>query len=318
MFEEVPRGRRGLAASLGVGQLTARRIVLGPFVIGGSVILAAVGGSVAVAATVLTASTIRASDTPPHPHPSPVVITTASSAGRPSAHRAVPSASATPTSPTAVPAQPSAPGVGGSLNGGGATDGGGPTEAVAPIQSSSDRLGRTGSAANAPSLTSSPTASIGTGSAGAPSTSPSPTASPAGNATVYVSGWNANTKQLIFEFAAVSQGTGPQHSDVYSIASSHQYTASLASDLRVVSGGLLCPPAGSTCTVDQLIAGTAQGFYAVVAVDPSAAVHEVSERDNQTQNSPPAPSASPSSPPTPGPQVSIQPASRPTASQPTA
>ena len=73
MFEEVPRTRRGLVAYLGVSQLTTRRIVLGPFVIGGGVVLAAIGGSVAVAATVFTASTIRASDVPPHPH-QPIVV----------------------------------------------------------------------------------------------------------------------------------------------------------------------------------------------------------------------------------------------------
>lgn len=61
MFEEVPRKRRGIA------RVTARRVVLGPFVLGGGMVLAAVGGSVAVAATVLTASTIVLSDVPPSP-----------------------------------------------------------------------------------------------------------------------------------------------------------------------------------------------------------------------------------------------------------
>lgn len=62
MFEEVPPRRRGIAG------MTARRVVLGPFVVGGGVLLAAIGGSVAVAATVITASTLRLSDVPPSPH----------------------------------------------------------------------------------------------------------------------------------------------------------------------------------------------------------------------------------------------------------
>lgn len=275
MFEEVPRTRRGLAAYLGISRLTARRIVLGPFVVGGGLVLAAVGGSVAVAATVFTASTIRANDLPPRPHPVPLVAS--ASASKPSHHPTRPSPSARPSATTASAA---------------------PVPSNAPASSSSQ------ASSHAPTATDSAPSTVTSGSLttsstpAPPSSSPGPTAtsSPAGNALVYVSGWDDNRKQLMFEFAAVSKGTGPQHSDVYSIASPKQYTATLASDIHIISGGQLCPPAGSSCTVDQLIAGTATGFYAEVGVDPSSAVHSVTERDNISMAAPPVtPSPTPTS-----------------------
>ncbi|HEX2902243.1 MAG TPA: hypothetical protein VHO01_02195 [Jatrophihabitans sp.] len=294
MFEEVPRARRGLAAYLGVSRLTARRIVLGPFVVGGGVALAAVGGSVAVAATaVFTASSIRASDLPPHPHPQPPVV-----AASPARFGAVPQAARTlAAAPAPAPATSST-----------AASSARPSSTPQPSAQASR------STAAAPAHSTEPRASATSAATSTPS--PSSTASPDGNATVYVSGWNAQTKQLVYEFASVSIGTGPQHSDVYSVTSDRQYTAGLAADVRVVSGGRLCPPAGSSCTVDQLIAGAVQGFYAELAIGPSGVVHQVLERDNANQYAPslPQPSPSTSTPPATGPA----PASPSAAPQPTA
>lgn len=270
MFEEVPRTRRGLAAYLGVSQLTARRIVLGPFVIGGGVLLAAVGGSVAVAATMITASTIRANDVPPHPR-EPIVVPSSSAAGK-----AVPHSSSSHRT-TAASVEPS------DVR---------PAPPVRPSAVASRSV--PSSSFTAPSAPSSAPTSVS--ASGTPTLSvPSSTPSPAGNAIVYVSAWDADTHRLVFEFATVSIGTGPQHSDVYSLASSTQYTATLADDLRVISGGKLCPPAGSTCTVEQLIAGAANGFFAELAIDPSSAVHQVTERDNVSQYAPTQPQPSPTS-----------------------
>ena len=91
----------------------------------------------------------------------------------------------------------------------------------------------------------------------------------------------------------MAEGTGPQHSDVYTVASTKQYSASLAADIHVVSGDQLCPPAGNTCTVHQLIDGTTHGFFAELAIDPSASVHQVVERDNVVQFAPTQPIPSP-------------------------
>src|SRR4051794_19448778 len=89
MFEEVPRERRGVVRWLLVHSarfrpfvprpfvlrplitrpLVLRPLAVGPFVLGGGMLLATVGGSVAVAAaaTVLTASAIGSNDVPPRP-----------------------------------------------------------------------------------------------------------------------------------------------------------------------------------------------------------------------------------------------------------
>lgn len=288
MYEEVPRNRRGLASYLGVSRLTARRIVLGPFVIGGGVLLTAVGGSVAVAATVLTATTlhagIHASDLPPHPHQPPAATVSSISAGRSAAHASShPAAGRAPAvtpplRPAATTAPRSAPSTPASLG-----------QVEASPAASMTIFGSTTT-----SGTPAPTASR------APSSSPSP----AGNALVYVSGWDAGRRQLQFEFASVSNGTGPQHSDVYSVASPRQYTATLAADLRVVSGGQICPPAGSVCSIDQLIAAAEHGFFAEVAIDPTPALHSILERDNLSQYAPSQPTPSPTgSGATPGPSA---------------
>lgn len=249
MFEEVPRARRGLA------RLTARHVVLGPFVVGGGVLLAAIGGGVAVAATMITASTIRASDVPPRPAPHPVV--TASSHHAP-AHRA---ATASPSGHRA-----------GTGTAGARPSTIGPATSQPPAAPSSSRL-----AASVPAArpSSDPYAS-GPASAGPSGTA----AKPAGNALIYVTGYDQAGQRLQFEYAVDSPGAGPGGSDLYRVESTRQYSAGFAADLTITSGGQLCPPAGSRCSLDQLIAGAGAGFYAIAAIDPADQLHSVIEVDN--------------------------------------
>jgi hypothetical protein len=274
MFEEVPRERRGLAVLGGISTLTARRVVLGPFVIGGGVLLAFIGGSVAVAATVFTASTIRASDVPPRPGQLAAVPAPGSSSAHPhpaattAVHSFVPLSTAIGPSTAPVATAPAA------------------TQA---------------STAPSAALPGPVRTAVGSGSASAVSSaqvplfaSPSSTPSPAGNALIYIRGWDSTSHRLDFQFAAVSKGTGPGGSDVYSVESATQYTAGLASDLSITSGGSICPPAGNKCTVAQLSDAAVAGFYAVVAIDPSDELHSIIEVDNVTAYAPSPPPPSPS------------------------
>jgi len=256
MFEEVPRTRRGLAG------LTARRIVLGPFVIGGGMLLAAVGGSVAVAATMIT-SGITASDVPPRPVPHQA----SQPAHRSTAHPKHPGhgtahVAGRPTAPRIALIAPPAP------------------VTAAPTASASAR----GSAPAVPPASST-----------APSTSPSP----AGNATIYVTGWDASSQRLRYQYAEAT--TGPNGAPAYAVNSTQQYSAGLAGDLTI--SGRFCPTDGSRCTVDDLARGAADGFYAVVAIDPADLLHSIREVDpapasfGPSASGSPTPSASPTGSP---------------------
>lgn len=263
MFEEVPRARRGLAG------LTTRRVVLGPFVIGGGVLLAAVGGSVAVAATVITASSIHASDVPPRPAPHPVIAASPAS-HRPAHHQpaASSSASSSASQPASQPTSPSRVAVTGP-----------------PVTSSPSQP---------VALPAPPSSTASTAHSSRPAASPSQTSSgPAGNAVIFVSGYDQASQRLVFEFAVVSHGTGPNGSDVYRVESARQFSAGLASDLTVTSDGQLCPPAGSRCTTEQLIAGAGTGFFAIAAIDPADQLHSIIEVDNVGSSFAPGPSPSP-------------------------
>jgi hypothetical protein len=279
MFEEVPRTRRGLA------RLTARHVVLGPFVIGGGVLLAAVGGSVAVATTVITASSIRASDVPPHAQHPAVVVAPSSPSHRPPAAdqsdrppgSAVsrPPAASSPASRPVLPGSPAA-----SLAGSAGTG----QPSTGPLGSGQLGPGQLGS--------------------GQPSGSPSAsTSGPAGNALIFVTGYDG--QRLHFEYAVVSPGAGPNGSDLYQVDSPHKYSATLASDLTVTSGGQLCPPAGSRCSIDQLTAAAGTGFFAVAAIDPADQLHSILEVDNAGpgagSSSGFAPQATATGTPSPGP-----------------
>lgn len=260
MFEEVPRTRRGLA------RLTARHVVLGPFVIGGGVLLAAIGGSVAVATTVITASSIRANDVPPHPAHHPVLA--ASPARTAPAHR-LPAASRddrsggsrspAASSPASQLVAPSNPGT--------------PTPAV-PSRSGTDPTG-----------SGQPTAG-----------SSASTGGPAGNALIFVTGYTG--QRLQFEYAILSPGAGPNGSDLYQVDTPHHYSATLATDLTITSGGQLCPPAGSRCSVDQLTAAADTGFFAIAAIAADQ-LHSIIEVDNAGASPGFAPLASATGTPSP-------------------
>jgi hypothetical protein len=269
MFEEVPRARRGLAG------LTARRVVLGPFVIGGGMLLAAVGGSVAVAATVITASSIHANDVPPRPaapHPA-VAASTGHHTAAAARHQPV-VAAPTVRSTSSLPA-------------------------TSPVPSVSRP------ASVPPAVVPSPTGPVSSTAPSAKSTLPtgSPSASssgPVGNALIYLTGYDSTTQRVLFEFAVVDHGSGPNGSDVYRVESTRGYSATLAADLTVTSGGQLCPPAGNRCSTDQLIAAAGAGFFAIAAIDPAEQLHSIVEVDNVGTSFAPVsgPPATPSSSPT--------------------
>jgi hypothetical protein len=280
MFEEVPRTRRGLA------RLTARHYVLGPFVIGGGVLLAAVGGSVAVATTVITASSIRISDVPPHPKQPPAVSATAHPAPPHQQRADHPAGSATTDSPSAVP----------------------PARRPAATPSSHSALtsaapaSSTGQSGAAPY--SSGQYSSGQHGSGQPSASPSGSSSgPAGNALIYVTGYDPAVHRLRFQFAVDSPGAGPGGSDLYRVDSAQQYSATLATDLTITSGSRLCPPAGNRCSVDQLAAAAGTGFFAIAAIDPADQLHSVIEVDNAAAGSSSGTGFAPQATATPSPSL---------------
>jgi hypothetical protein len=261
MFEEVPPARRGLAG------LRFRRVVFGPFAIGGGLLLLAIGGSVAVAATVATVFTAASigsphagnSDMPAHPLPIQLPATTASkavTAGDPAtAKDPASTGSATAKAPTVT-----APG--------------------GPVSLPSAGLSWTSPLRIVP-----PTPSVPPAGSYAPTPTPAPTSSgPAGNALVYLTGYDHNDQQLIFQYATQLAGGG------YQVSSPTHYHAGLAAGLRITSGGTLCPPAGSSCTEAQVIAAAQRGFFAEVALDPAAEFESITELDDAGAQAAPAPS----------------------------
>ena len=254
MFEEVPPVRRGLAG------LRFRRVAFGPFAIGGGLALLAIGGSVAVAATVFTATSLGSAhpgnnDVPAHRQPvvAPTSRTsTASTAGSPS------SSGVTSATRTAVPPVPASAMRSGSVK---------PPSWSAPRQ----------------------IVPPGTRVPSAGRYSPVPEASsggPAGNALVYITGYSRGDRQLVFQFATQESGS-------YQVSSQTHYHAGLAAGLTIISGGTLCPPAGSSCTVAELIAAAPAGFFAEVALGPADEFESIVEVDNATNQAIPAPSPSP-------------------------
>jgi hypothetical protein len=264
MFEEIPRERRGLA------RIRARRIDLGPFAMGGGLLLAMLGGSIAVAATAFTVSTGGFSTSPhsrPAQHDHVVVAATSSSQTRPASTRPPSQAS---TSQAGISSSPTLHESGGH---------------TASSVASAPRLTST------PGSTVSPSASPTDGSGS--STTPSSTG-PAGNATIYVTAYDVGTRKLSFEYAKVATGSGPGGADVYSVASDETYSAGLAQDIRIISGGTICPPAGNSCTPDELAKAAPSGFFAVVGLDASGDLRLVIEHDNATSAGSVTPSSSPS------------------------
>jgi hypothetical protein len=273
MFEEVPRSRRGLAG------WSTRRIVLGPFAIGGGLLLATIGGSVAVAATVFTATSIVASDVPPKHVQQPVVVVSVS-------HPSHPGHSSSTSNIAGSSAKPAPSSLAGSTAADRSPSG--PLTVTERQRTSSNALSTTAPASSGPASTATPTPT------GTPTTSPS---GPSGNAVVYISGYDQGNQRVLFEFATVTSGAGSGSGDQYTVSSQQQFSASLADDISITSGGQLCPPAGSSCTVAQLIAGAQTGFFAGVAIDAGAALHSVIELDNTSAAPQSSPSSSPSGSP---------------------
>jgi len=266
MFEEVPRERHGVARLLPV-----RRVVLGPFVLGGGMLLATLGGSVAVAAaaTVITASALGSNDLPARPgHPA----ASATSHQPPPATRA-PAHHHSGLPPVAP--QSSAEHPAGVTATAGVT---GKTRAVG--QGVTD-----GSASARVSLP--PSASLPAGSAAvarptAPPSSASPTpaapsSGPLGNAVIHVSGHDPATGRLAYQFATVQSGAGSGGGDRYVVSDPQTFTAALAPSAIIVSGGGICPQAGSACTPDQVIGAADSGFFAEVAIDAAGALRSIVE-----------------------------------------
>jgi hypothetical protein len=229
-------------------------------------LLAALGGSVAVAAaaTVLTASAIG-SDVPPRPdhvvtpassHPTVAVPHTKHLAARPATTAAVATAGrSTPVpgagigGPSSHPARPA------------------PTS-TAPAESSAAFPAGSAAVSSVPAPATS----------AVPSTAPS-SSGPRGNAVIHVSGYDQDSGRFDYQFAtAVPQAAGVGG---YLISGPQTFTAALAPSATITSGGSLCPPAGSSCTPQQLIAAADSGFFAEVAIDVTGALRSVVEVGDQ-------------------------------------
>jgi hypothetical protein len=269
MFEEVPRERRGVARLLPI-----RRVVFGPFVLGGGMLVAALGGSVAVAAaaTVLTASVIGSDDLPDRPGPvtAPSTSRQESVSARKSAapHRAAPpAASRTSSAPPAAGIATSPGGVAGGGTGGVGVGEPGRTSVIRQSTTPA-ATSRATSPATAPST--------------AAGNSPSPSASgPRGNALIHVSGYDQVSSRLVYQFATVQLAAGDDGGDLYLISDPDTFTAPLAPSVTVTSGGSICPPAGSTCTPDQVIRAADSGFFAEVAIDAAGVLRSIIEVGDQ-------------------------------------
>jgi hypothetical protein len=250
MFEEVPRVRGGL------GRLTAFRIALGPFVIGGGLLAATVGGSVAVAATVITASSINAPAQPSSLDVPAPIAPASSTPAAPAPHPSRPVSGLSWSEPTSfVP--------------------GGPM--VRPSGQHSGPVLVPGLRAVVPAGPSSSADRAAPSSAGSPS--PSGTG-PAGNALIFVTGYDQRSNRITFEFAQLRRGTGAGGAAQYLVSDPSSFSAGIATGISITSGGQLCPPAGSRCTLDQLIAGAGKGFFATAAIDPAAQLQSIIELDN--------------------------------------
>jgi hypothetical protein len=259
MFEEVPRERRGFAV------LTARRVALGPFVIGGGVLALTLGGSAAIAASVITVSTIGLNDLPPHRPGAHVVVATPKAA--PKAERVIGSSTG-----STVPGRPSGQRPGATSS----------PEAPKPRPTKNDP--KSGPSQSAPVLSSTSPAGSGTPSTSHPTPSTSVTPSkPVGNALVFIFGYDTGSKRIKFAYAVTQPGAGPNGSDLYAVQDPHPYSAGIATDVQITSGGTICPPAGNTCTSQQLIsAASSGGFFAEVAIDANGNLRVVVERDSPT------------------------------------
>lgn len=285
MFEEVPRERRGMARLVPV-----RRVVLGPFVLGGGMLVAALGGSLAVAAaaTVITASAIGSDDLPQRPgqavtpslsQPATSSAESVSAKRAPGAHRLASPATGQQSQIPPVAGIAAHPGAAGGVSAGDpALSGDARQLATATATPRASSPPASSAPASSPSLT--------------PSTSPS---GPLGNAVIHVSGYDQVSGRLVYQFATVRPRGAADGGEQYLISDRQIFTAALAPSVTIISGGSICPPAGSTCTPDQVIRAAGSGFFARVAIDTTGVLRSIIEVGDQpgVAKLPPAPSASP-------------------------
>jgi hypothetical protein len=272
MFEEIPRKPRGFAG------LGARRFVLGPFIIGGGVVLCTVGGSAALAATVITASSIGLDELPPYKNHRPDAAST-------STQSRIERVAAPSTSRSAHPT---------------ATRAG--TNPEAPRPRPTDPASTPGSNTSTTDPTTAPKPST-TAVQPATSVASASTPSPNGNAVVYIFGYDQDAQRLKFAYAELRQGGAPGGGDLYVVNDPTPYSAGIASDIRITSGGTICPPAGSACTPDELIAAADAGLFAQVAIDADGNLKVVVEEGAPAKS---ATSQAPSGPPSePAPTPSV-------------
>ena len=102
---------------------------------------------------------------------------------------------------------------------------------------------------------------------------------------IFVTGYDSNLSRIRYQYAHSQPGAGPGGSDLFTVEGSATYSAGLAEGIQITSGGVICPPAGSTCTVQQLITAADRGFFADAAIDTVGNLRSVIERDNTGQTS---------------------------------
>jgi hypothetical protein len=95
---------------------------------------------------------------------------------------------------------------------------------------------------------------------------------------VYVTGYDSGA--VVFQYASVQRGAGAGGSDLYTVTAPATYRAPMATGISIVSGDQICPPAGNSCTPDQLVKAAPSGFFADVGIDASGSLRSVIERDN--------------------------------------
>jgi hypothetical protein len=298
MFEEVPGDRPRYARMLG------RRLVLGPFVIGTGVLLATIGGSVAVAATVITASNGGFNDIPPkllgHSAALRIQPPAAPAATHSGSHHSMPRTPAAAASATVSPVVAGSAGANSRAIGGPVV--GGPVLVVEPVAPTPPWRSESGTVVAAtPSSAPTSVGAAPVASSPAPSAVPSSTASsapagdPAGNALIYVSGYDATTGRIQYAFAILQGSAEAGGAQRYQVSGPAQFSASIAPSIRIGSGGTICPASAAGCTPEQLIAAASRGFFAEVAIDSSGQLRSVLEVGDAQAGARfgPAPSRSP-------------------------
>jgi hypothetical protein len=111
---------------------------------------------------------------------------------------------------------------------------------------------------------------------------------------IRVSGYDQGRARLVYQFATVRPHAGVDGADLYLISDRQSFTAALAPTITIISGGGICPPAGSTCTPDELIQAADSGFFANVAIDAAGVLRSIIELGDEppSAKSSPAPSTS--------------------------